>query len=107
MSEFTTMAKRPKKDETHLQQIGRTGDPVSAFYRAIIGKSARIHVPLLDVVFVRDAGEVLEGLGRKLKALSREKAPDHAILFAMRQEIKLADAKIRSQKALGKWPQKQ
>lgn len=102
------VAKRSRKSNlpNELLSIIHTGDPIAGMYREITGKSARIHVPLVDVIYLRTTATILRVLASKLDQLSRAKEHDHTILFSARQAIKMADYQIRSRKALGEFPEK-
>lgn len=90
-----------RKPVTPMSRIIETGDPLAKFHRQMLGNSARIHIPLRDVVDLRRVAIILNGLARQLDTLSRDKTRDFSVLFDARTKIKLADAQIRSQKALG------
>jgi Mg2+ and Co2+ transporter CorA len=100
MSEFMV---RPRKNQTYLEQVADTGDALAKFHRQLLGNSVRIHIPLRDVVDLRRVATILRVLASTLDVLSRDKKRDFSVLFQARQAIKLADAQIRSQKALGKF----
>ncbi|MBC9176648.1 hypothetical protein [Pseudoroseomonas ludipueritiae] len=107
VSKWMTLPKRRKKEETELERIARTGDPLAEFYREMTGKSARIHIPLRDPIDLRRIATILRVLAGALETLSRSKERTFTVLFEARQKIKLADAQIRSQRALGTYTEKQ
>ena len=79
-----------------LKRIAETGDPLAKYQRDIIGASVRIHIPLRDVVSLRNTAVYLRTLASILDTLSRDtKRQDFEVLFDARSRIKLADNAIR------------
>lgn len=91
-----------KEPLSYLGQIAKSGDALTKFHREMLGNSARIHIPLRDVPDLGRIATILRVLASKLEVLSKDKTRDFSVLFDARSAIKLADARIRSQKALGK-----
>lgn len=79
-----------------LSRIAATGDPIANWQRDIIGQSVRIHLPLRDVISLREYATTLRVLASALEVLSHDtKRPDFSVLFEARAKIKLADNLIR------------
>ena len=85
-------------DADDLRRIAATGDPLVEWQRAVIGSSARIHLPLRDVVQLRDYARALRVLASKLEVLSQSKDQDWHVLYDARNAIKLTDRLIREGK---------
>ena len=72
-----------------LRRVAATGDPLAEYQRAIVGKAVRIHIPLTDVVKLREHAAMLRVLASKLDFLSRDARPDYSVLFEAAYNIKL------------------
>ena len=78
-----------------LQRIAATGDPLARHQREIIGDAVRSHIPLRDVIALRNTAVYLRSLAGILVTLSRDtKRQDFEVLFDARSRIKLADRAI-------------
>jgi len=90
------MAKRTGIDEAQLARIAATSDPLASWQRDIVGSSARIHLPLRDVVGLRDQAKALRILASKLEVLSQSREEDWRVLHQAREAIKLTDRLVRT-----------
>ncbi|ONG57331.1 hypothetical protein BKE38_04045 [Pseudoroseomonas deserti] len=91
-----------KKLYTDFDRMIHTGDPLAALDRELLGKSARLHIPLRDVPDMDRIATILFVLAGRLRVLSKDKNRDFSVLFSARQAIVLANAQIRSKPRLGK-----
>ena len=94
MPDLSTLPRQPPRDENAIRRIAETGDPLAEFYRAMVGKAARLHIKLTDVIGLRKHAAALRVLASTLERLSTSKEPDHVVLMQARNAIEAANRAI-------------
>ncbi len=80
-----------------LRRIVATGDPLPAFRRDRVGRSVRLHLPLADVIALRQIATILATLAIELHRLSHARSANTAqILSLARDEMWKAAARLES-----------
>ena len=74
-----------------LRHIAQHGDALAGWQRSLIGRAARLHLPLHDPVDLRRLAPVLRTLASALEVLSQDgKRPAWEVLFDARRRIEIA-----------------
>jgi hypothetical protein len=80
-----------------LRRIAETGDPLTEWRRGQLGRAVRLHLPLADVIALRQIAVILAELSKELDALSRARgAQTQQILVLAREEMRKASGRLES-----------
>ena len=87
--------------DEELRRIAATGDPVSDLHRMITAHAVRLHIPLRDVVQVRDAAKALRILASTLEVECQSREETWKVLFRCKTAIEMANRLISPKRRRG------
>jgi hypothetical protein len=82
--------------DAETRRVIRTGDPIPAWARAIVGHSMQLRIPLRDPIDLRRAAEILRQFANRLEVLSARKDEAHSILLAAVGERRITQGRLQS-----------
>lgn len=101
LNDLPNEAQRRAADE-ELRRAARTGDPLSAFERDLVGPdNARLSIPLRDAEDARHAARVLRELANDLERESSRRDPLWRILSGCKFATRNANARLTRKKRPG------
>lgn len=90
-------------EEALVAKQRRDEDPLSDMDKAIIGDTCRLEIPFRDKIRLRQTADLLRGYADTIDFYTRrEDLPERTILFALRDEARILNRKIRETRGRGR-----